>query len=105
MKITRVWAYRVLGSSPARILKCYIYRGFRIDILDNNYKDFKFEYVVIPLSPTAKALTRRALRKYSREEQTIADPTSHRFLKVALDSARTRVNELSSPFWLKDWKY
>lgn len=103
MKINRIWGYRVRGTASSRVVRQFDYRGFRIDILDNNSKDFKFEYVLAPLSPTAKAITAKACKRW--KEERINDPTSHRFLKVALDSARIRANELLSPFWFKDWKY
>lgn len=103
MRINKIWAYRNRLCGRSRVVQRTNYQGFRIDILDNGARSFKFEYVVSPLSPTSKALISRALRH--SKENGIYDPTSHRLFVMALGSAQVRVNEIRSPFWLKDWKY
>ena len=102
MKVYRVWAYRSFLIDKSRVIKSSYYRGFRIDLLDNGHLDFKFEYVVVPMAPDAKSITALAIRR--SREKGIFDPTSHRLRKMAIESAKERINELRSPFWLKDWK-
>jgi hypothetical protein len=87
------------------VVKRQKYRGFLIEIVNNNYWSFRYEYVITPLTQSAKRLaTKRFLKvKWRTRDGKVYDPTSVRSKEHAYDCARTCVNELCSPFWLYPW--
>lgn len=87
------------------VVKRQLYRGFLIEIVNNNYWSFRYEYIITPLTQQAKALTwKRFLKvKWRPKDGKVYDPTSVRSKEHAYDCARTCVNEIRSPFWLEAW--
>jgi len=73
------------------VRKRLLYHGYRIEIMDNHWWSFRYEYVIHP----PKHMPRKLL-KYPRP---FTDPTSHRTPKTAMYYAKCAVNEMRNPMW------
>lgn len=93
----RIVYNRRLRGRVRRKMRGIRYRGFQIELYNNHYYSFRYEWTVRPLGPTSLRLTRHR----GRLRRVIHDPTSTRYRSVALDYAKIQVNELRSPFWCK----
>jgi hypothetical protein len=83
---------------PVRVRRLR-WRGCDIEIINNRFYGFRFEWVITPLTGVAK----KCLRRHNLKK--MHDPTSHRDQYWCLARAKEAVNEISAPFWCAPWKF
>jgi len=73
------------------VRKRLTYHGYRIEIMDNHWWSFRYEWVIHP----PKQMPRNLLRF----KRPFTDPTSHRDPTAAMYYAKCAVNEMRNPMW------
>ena len=79
-------------------MKRFLWKGFKVTIINNHRYGFKYEWTVEAYSAQVKALCYvNAIPKIQY------DPTSAKTLIDAKDGGKVRVNECISVNWFKNW--
>lgn len=73
-----------------------MFRGFRVDIHDNTYWSFRYEWVITAVNNNAKSICHRQ----HRGVYTFHDPTSMKSIRRSMENAQTSINEILSPLYI-----
>lgn len=86
-----------------RVVKRRVYNGCVIEILDNAYWSFRYEWRVraIKSQQRRRMLRQHKMMKNKARNFTLHDPTSALTVAYAMDSAKVAINELNCPGWWK----
>lgn len=90
------------GSRPRKMRKMrgFQWRGFKVELYNNHYWSFRFEWQLRPLSQAAK----NAVTYKGCVSKVIHDPTSMPSLKPTIYYAKGEVDMLLELWRLKKWR-
>lgn len=75
-----------------RVIKSYVYNGWRLEIIEKNTQAWRYEWRL-----TALKQSHIGMMKWHGVERTIADPTSHRTVAAAIYFGKCAANEMRQP--------